>query len=568
MRAPTSRDVLKINWLIVAVLIGMLAASGVSEIRRDYLSEMQRQARVVEDALINADASINRALLGVDSLLSGLPNLLCAVMGKTQGSSPESQESLKALVSQNLLVGDLMIVDRDGKEIVASASTGRKRMLIAPEFLQRMEKERVPRLFVGAPVVSARTGEWVLHMARPIVLTGLGAAVAVAEVSVHNFVTSLARSAVSEGFVMTVENDEGRILASVPFNSLLYESNVAMPPLAGQDASGQARIGRHRVTGDEALVAYHPTLYRPIVAVASLSLAPATKDWREGSLIIAVSIAIIALFVVVIGAAVHVYVLERERAMARLAEAKQAAEEASTSKSRFLANMSHELRTPLNAILGFGQALEISKKEPLAPTQKEYLEYILKSGHHLLNMINQILDLARVESGALPLRIESVAVCSIIEDIAALMAPLAANKNLDFVKDIAVEPSVMVAADETGLKQVLFNLLSNAMKYNVQDGKCTVRCKLTDNGRCRIDVIDTGIGIPAELQKDLFRPFNRLGLEGMAVEGTGIGLALAHNMVRLMGGELRCISEPGRGSIFWFDLPLAKSKPAGQNLAQ
>ena len=231
-------------------------------------------------------------------------------------------------------------------------------------------------------------------------------------------------------------------------------------------------------------------------------------------------------------------------------EARKAAVEANQAKSEFLSRMSHELRTPLNAILGFAQLLEMDE---LGPGQRESTEQIVKGGRRLLELINEVLDIARIESGRLALSLEPVLVCDLIDESIALIKPLANERGVR-VQSECTDKGQHVKADRHRLGQVLLNLLSNGVKYNVAEGAVTVTCTPADEGRLRIGVTDTGPGIAPEKVPLLFTPFERLGAEQSAVEGTGLGLALSKNLVEAMGGTLSVDTMNGHGTTFWIDL--------------
>ncbi|HYD61062.1 MAG TPA: ATP-binding protein [Noviherbaspirillum sp.] len=239
-----------------------------------------------------------------------------------------------------------------------------------------------------------------------------------------------------------------------------------------------------------------------------------------------------------------------------LARATAAAEKANQAKSAFLSSMSHELRTPLNAILGFAQLL-VSDNLPSTPEQKkEFAEYILKAGQHLLVLINEVLDLAKVESGTLTLSLEPVGLSELMAECEEMIGPLAEKRNIRMI--LPQHTALHVVADRTRLKQVLLNLLSNAIKYNREGGSIIVACSENAPGRGRITVQDTGVGLsPAQLSQ-LFQPFNRLGQEGKTEDGTGIGLVVTKRLVELMGGEIGVTSTVGIGSVFWIELKLAE----------
>ncbi len=242
---------------------------------------------------------------------------------------------------------------------------------------------------------------------------------------------------------------------------------------------------------------------------------------------------------------------------AELHRAKEEAERASVAKSEFLSRMSHELRTPLNAILGFAQLLEM---EPLPAEQRESVAHILQGGRHLLQLINEVLDISRIEAGRLTLSPEPVHAAGVLQEVLHLIAPLAAQRDIRLSSG-AVDGDAFVLADLQRLKQVLLNLLSNAVKYNVPGGSVTVSCEPSRRGWLRFSVRDTGRGIPPDKLDQLFVPFARLGAEQTGVEGEGIGLALSKGLVEVMGGEMGVESAVGQGSTFWVELPLAESPP-------
>ena len=237
---------------------------------------------------------------------------------------------------------------------------------------------------------------------------------------------------------------------------------------------------------------------------------------------------------------------------AELESAKSVAEQANLAKSDFLSSMSHELRSPLNAILGFAQLME-SDSPPPTPAQKESIAQILQAGWHLLKLINEILDLAKVESGQVPLSQEPVSLAEVLLECQGMIEPQAQQRDIHMTFPQFEMPH-FVHADRTRLKQVLLNLLSNAIKYNKKEGAVEVTCTASTSGRNRVSIRDSGAGLYPEQLTQLFQPFNRLGQEAGGEEGTGIGLVVAKRLVELMGGAIGVESTLGTGSVFWFEL--------------
>ena len=247
---------------------------------------------------------------------------------------------------------------------------------------------------------------------------------------------------------------------------------------------------------------------------------------------------------------------QRERSL-ELATAEAA--RANKAKSEFLSAMSHELRTPLNAILGFAQLLRDYSDAQLTEDQKTNIEHVINGGHHLLNLVNEILDLAKIESVGFDLSLEPINLVQAIRQSLAIAKPLADQRNISLNISPDIPAKILVQADLNRLKQVLLNLISNAIKYNRDKGSVTIAANLTGGGRARITVSDTGPGIPAESHDEVFLPFSRLGVESSKIEGTGIGLTISRQLIENMAGDLDFDSTLGEGSTFWLELPLAES---------
>lgn len=262
-----------------------------------------------------------------------------------------------------------------------------------------------------------------------------------------------------------------------------------------------------------------------------------------------------------------------------LRTARITAEAASAAKSEFVSSMSHELRTPLNAILGFTELMQGDRKEPPSPRQAERLAHVHRSGEHLLRLINDILDLSRIEAGRITVTVAPVALSPILEDFVSHMQPHASRLAITFDRSPGDADHAVVTADATRLAQVLMNFGSNAVKYGHKNGRASVRTTRVAPGVVRISVRDDGMGIPLDKQAAIFEPFQRAGQEAGPIEGTGIGLAISRRLAGLMGGRVGFASRPGTGSEFWIELteaaapepassPAPARPPGGSPLAQ
>src|SRR5712692_2037635 len=248
-------------------------------------------------------------------------------------------------------------------------------------------------------------------------------------------------------------------------------------------------------------------------------------------------------------------IVQRKRAEEAIVCAKEEAERASKFKDQFLSTMSHELRTPLNAVLGFSGLLADERYGPLNERQQRYVSHIQSGGQHLLKLVSDILDLSKIEAGRMDLAIENVPVANAFSEVLSALRPLAEKKSQILSQD--AEPSLAVRADATRFKQVLMNLVGNAIKFTPEGGRIELLARLIA-GQVRMEVRDTGPGIPPEEQERIFEAFYRLRQTGKATDGTGLGLAITQRLVELHGGQLALESESGRGSCFYFGLPVVE----------
>jgi signal transduction histidine kinase len=249
---------------------------------------------------------------------------------------------------------------------------------------------------------------------------------------------------------------------------------------------------------------------------------------------------------------------ERDQIVNALREARAAAD-SSCAKSEFLSSLSHELRTALNAILGFAQLLQRDKKEQLSDHHQHRVAQILNGGAQLLRLIDDVLDLSRIEAGELQVTSEPVLVAKVLEEVRMTLEPMAARQGIRIELELLVVEA-KVAADRMRYAQILMNLGSNAIKYNRPPGKVTFSVLTPRPGHVRVVVRDTGLGIPTDQQDTLFQPFQRAGRETGPIEGTGMGLVIARRLAQSMRGDVRFRSIWGEGSEFWIDMPVHESQ--------
>ncbi|CAN5883575.1 hypothetical protein BH11MYX3_BH11MYX3_33820 [soil metagenome] len=239
---------------------------------------------------------------------------------------------------------------------------------------------------------------------------------------------------------------------------------------------------------------------------------------------------------------------------AELSTAREAAEAASAAKSEFLSSMSHELRTPLNSILGFAQLLERDRKNPLDARQLERLQYVMNGGEHLLRLIDDVLDLAKIEAGGVTISLEPVGVLDVLDEVVHTLEPIASRAQIRIATHQPDAPP-QVTADRTRLAQILMNFGSNAIKYGRSGGELMFRVDPTPRA-VRITVVANGIGIPESKRDRIFEPFQRAGQEAGPIEGTGIGLTISKRLAEMMKGMVGFTSTEGVGSEFWIEVPV------------
>jgi signal transduction histidine kinase/CheY-like chemotaxis protein/HPt (histidine-containing phosphotransfer) domain-containing protein len=636
------------------------------------------------------EASINRNFVQVDAMLAGLPAIIAPYVRGDRFDASGASRVMRELNNQNFTFRDVLLVGADGMPIATALSVSRRRPLPLP--LGAAFSDAAPHagsVMIGGPVQNPATGEWALFFARPIVLPLIGAVTAVAEVPVPLVGTLLSVGGEAPGLRVTLERDDGTLLAALPHDETRIGRRLAVPAGA-LAATPQARS---RFNDELVLVAVRPTLYPALSVVATMERHAALAGWefdRERALIVSGAFAALVLalaaalllglrqrekveaerarwrstlenalesmsdgfvmfgpddrliacnqrykefyaisapfikagvafrdimregakrgqypqavgdieaFIDEMDAWRHannppierllpdgrwVLITERstpdggtvgirtditplKRAMEDLAAARDGARAAGEAKSQFLARMSHELRTPLNGVLGFAQVL---LRDPnLTEEQREQVVTLHDAGRHLLELVNSLLDLSKIEAGKLDLHLRDVAVRPLLDACSGLLAPEVDRKGLTLTLDIIPGTPAAVEADATRVRQMLLNLLSNAVKFTPPGGRVALRARPMADGQpgLRIEVEDTGPGVPPEKRHLLFEDFSQLfPVAGQEGAGTGLGLAISARLAAAMGGRIGCDSEAGQGALFWVELPLREvPMPAG-----
>jgi signal transduction histidine kinase/CheY-like chemotaxis protein len=670
---------------VFAAAIAILLAQGIGtallleRAREAALSAAQDTVDRVGRAV---ESSINRNFVQVDAMLAGLPAILTPYIRDGRFDASGASRVMRELNNQNFTFRDVLLVGADGMPIASALTVSRRRPL--PLALGSAFVDTGPNaggVMIGGPVRNPATGEWALFFARPVIIPVVGQVTAVAEVPVPLVSSLMAPGGESPGLRVTLERDDGTLLATLPHDETRIGRRLSPP--AGTFANNTG-LARSRFNDEPVLVAVRTTLYPALSITATIERGQALAGWAsdaERALIVSGSFAALVLalaaalllglrqrerveaerarwrstlenalesmsdgFVmfgpddkliacnqrykefysisapfIATGAAFRdimregakrgqypqavgdieafidemdtwrhannppierllpdgrwVLITERstpdggtvgirtditplKRAMDELASARDGARAAGEAKSQFLARMSHELRTPLNGVLGFAQVL--LRDPALTAEQREQVTTLHDAGRHLLELVNSLLDLSKIEAGKLDLHLRDIAVRPLLEACAGLLAPEVDRKGLAFSLDIAPGTPAAVEADATRVRQMLLNLLSNAVKFTPPGGRVEFRAAPmpgTTSG-LRIEVQDTGPGVPPEKRHLLFEDFSQLFPVAGEGAGTGLGLAISARLATAMGGRIGCDSEAGQGALFWVELPL------------
>jgi signal transduction histidine kinase/ActR/RegA family two-component response regulator len=688
-QASTARlPAVYVIWTVAAALV--LAAAGAAGW---FLARTQRDAVVeTEERVVRfasgAEAALNRTMIEGDLLLAGMGDVL-APEGVLD--APYAERILRGELKRNLEYHDLAIVDADGRVLAAARdTTARLGVPLSTRFIQDAVTHPTATMAIAGPLLSPASNERALYFARAITLGPDRRVLAVAEVPVSIIATILAQSVQIPGLVVTLEREDGKLLASVP--AALGQLGERLPsPLPSNALDGAPVQSEGRLDGAPSILSVRPLLYRSLRIAAGIPRDVALATWRQDRNVVLIATALFIAMILAAGAGTHwqivrlararqelgrakehmdralaamadgfllldaddrvvvwnvrylemfpplrtligpgvpfavlidsvarylvpddeprraawremrwahhrgasgtfelelrdgsvIHVLERRTpdggmvsvmrditlAERELTRAKAAAEASNHAKSQFLAAMSHEIRTPLNGVLGMNSLL---LKTELTEQQRSYARTIRSSGKALLALINDILDLSRVEAEKLELVITEFDLRRLVEDVAASVAPRAIEKGLAYDVHVSPELPGALIGDAQRLRQVLFNLIGNAVKFT-EHGSVAIDVAGRDLGDDRVEVVirvrDTGIGIAADALPTLFERFRQAD-SGIARRygGSGLGLAISRGLVDLMGGRIDVVTELRKGSTFRVTVALERGHSAIANL--
>jgi signal transduction histidine kinase/ActR/RegA family two-component response regulator len=524
--------------ILAVVAVALLSAQ--SSARRALANGFGERAKV--SAALTS--SIFKSVATLDT--SGEPRLFATrrVSGATM-SAAAGGDSL----------ANLLLLGPNGKLIAASRSTSaavRDTITAHPRYIGDALRDQA---FAVTDVMLPSPQTPLIEIAQPldtpygrrVVVSGF----ALTELSgfIGDYLAGSASAATTHAFVI---DDRGRLLASsaTPNAPVHQLANPTLLRAISHAASGSFGKGEYFTVSP-----VKNTNWRVVVTGSERVVFAAVNgvsSWLPWVLFAAFA-CVLALVLMLVARLVHSATKQRATDNRLRAQA----EDANHAKSEFLSRMSHELRTPLNAVVGFGQLLEL---DDLEPSQQESVEQILKAGRHLLGLINEVLDISRIESGTMSMSLEPVHLGGVLADVLSLLRPLADKSDVRLTIDPADFADVYVHADHHRLTQVLVNVLSNAVKYNHSGGEVRGSYEEALPGRAVLSIADTGEGIAADKLGRLFEPFDRLGAERTDVEGTGLGLALSMHLMEAMGGAIEAESTPGHGTTM--RLEFARTEPA------
>ncbi len=564
-------NIVRVSAMLSALAILTVALVDVVIRRDSALEDAERNMRVMSSMM---SEQVARTFEAIDRTLQAAIEARSEYELHGPKELPAPFQTLTAIRGGSSIVKVLSWIDETGERIHTSFDEMPPPLNVSAQEHFTVHLARPDAgLYTGRPFRSVIDNAWVLLVSRRFVRPdGSFGGIVQGSLDIDYFSRTYDQMNIGHGVAVALYRRDGTVIARSPDPYRHIGTTIAGAPLfaflSGGDKSGTMR---GILAGDDAgmgrrLLAYHHVPGQPMTVAIAVGETRVLGRWSRSLYLAGASAIALALLVTIAGFLFARNLARNERQQVALLAANQmarAAQEsalrASQAKTNFLASMSHELRTPLNSVIGFGQILAMDPT--LTEKQRDRAETILKGGHHLLNLVNEVLDMAGIEAGKLRLALEPIDPGHQLADVHKAMAPLARQHGVRLELTIA-HSLPEIRADLLRLRQVLLNLVSNAIKYNRTGGTATLSAALVDN-HVRFSVADTGRGIDLERQVELFQPFARLGAEHSEIEGTGLGLSLARQLVDAMQGRIGFESTPGRGSLFWIDLPVAGAD--GQN---
>jgi two-component system, cell cycle sensor histidine kinase PleC len=560
---PSRQVAMAAGFLSLSIVVHFGASQW--EAYHDALEHGERDTRSIA-AILSEHAS--RTFDGAEETLRAVARLRADAARGIYRSQASIFVNLQTLRGGSAVLREIGWVDQYGERVASSDSPDAPRVSLADrDFFRALREQGTRGLYVSPPVRVPGEG-WRMTVALRLEnLDGSFAGAAIGTIDPDAFAKVYRAAEFAPGLVVTLFRYDSRILATTLRPDSLLGRSAEHSPLFKQHLP-QALSGSYHATRSVdgvPVIASYARLAGTTGIVINVgipraeALAEFARDFRSGALQ-----SILALLVILIGGPLLVRSLRRrERLEGELAAAlsvanaqRVAAEQASKSKSAFLANMSHELRTPLNAIIGFADMMAMKIKGPVGhPDYESYVGDIRKSGAHLLGIISDVLDVARIEAGKAVMHEQEVSIAGVAEDVAKIMAPLVQRARVSLA--LAIDPSAPpIRADARALRQILLNLVSNAVKFTPEGGAITVRFGRVPGAGAQLSVNDTGIGIPAAEIPKLMQPFTMVhDVYHRKYQGAGLGLTLVRSLAELHGGTVKIESTPGHGTTVTVTLP-------------
>ncbi|MCW2243026.1 sensor histidine kinase [Azospirillum canadense] len=586
----------------ILLILGFNAMIGY-DLLRDHLDTLQSARDDTQKLSLVLERRATDSFAGVDKILAGLTEVLSVRDDTFQRADPDIHALLRRQTTLSPLTRAILFINADGQLLHDSDTPQPANLNLSDrDYFIAQKERRTTGTYVGLPVRGRTSGTWFVSMSRRFETPdGRFAGVIVAIVEPIAFRRFYETLRLGHDAIVTLFHADGQILARHPGHDANIGRSALNNPLFTTYLRSAAEGTReYRAPGEEQprVLSYRRSADFPIVVDVSVAREAVLAPWRKKAfnavLVLAAGNGMLALLILLLVRGIGqrermladlqaneralrasqsrliADIAARHRVEAELIAAKQASDDANQAKTQFLANMSHELRTPLNAIIGFSEALLTGIFGPMAPRQTDYVGDIRRSGLHLLSLINDILDTTKIECGKYSLHEESLSVRDLALHGLRQIEPLAEEKGIALALQV---PSTLprLWADERAITQVLLNLLSNAVKFTPAGARTSLSAFLTADGALRLQVADTGIGIPAADLQRVLEPFQQVeNVHTRRYPGTGLGLPLVKSLVELHGGSFMLESEAGKGTTATVTLPAFRVRaqsPTGATVA-